>query len=989
MRTVGLMLLSTLLWFPSMAAGQSLTPLGDDVQDPLLPTGISQGDVEIFGAKVYLSSADDGAEVIHVIGEFELHIGQRRYLSAREAVIFFESRKWERRSYQHFEVYLWRDAHIIESAGTVTSAPVLYALLNSIGKVIIGADATSREGADRGPVYREAVRIRDLVARADLGDIEAQPAIHVIDLESTLKSTEPEVRPVFYFKADQTRAGIVDGRQVASLIGGVYAFQEGKPSLELRADAAVLFMAVESTDAAQSDEEEGVQQPPADLIEQRSVSGVALPGMQAGAMGGGQDVEGIYLEGDVVMTRGGRMIRASRLYYDIAHDRALVLDAVARILEPTRGVPIYIRAEKVRQLSTTEYRAWDALISSSEFHTPHFAMGASEVKFTDSTAKTATGVPIGLRAGTFEAWHTTLDLGGSPVSYWPYTKGDFKEGVSLLRGLRTGFSSRFGASIETKWHLADMMGLSNPVGFDSTLRLDYYSDRGPAGGIDVDYERENYFGLARTYYINDQGKDNLGRYRNEKPDTENRGRALIRHRQYLANDWQLTLEASYITDRGFLEEYFENEFDDGKEQETLLYLKKQVDTWSFTLLAQWRILDWTTQTEHLPEVEFRMIGEPLGDTGITFYSENRAGFVRYRPGQRDLLEYIFVRPKEDSSGVVARVETRQELEFPFTLGPLKIVPFASVRGTAWDDSPELGGTQRLFGTAGVRASMYLSRIFPDVHSDLLDIDGLRHIIKADATGWVAGSSRDSNELYPFTANVEDIDEISGATMGVRQRWQTKRGGPGRKRVVDLLMLDIEAGFFNDAPSRDREDLIEPLRERRLLIPNTEITNGFASYSRPENSISRNYLSTAMSWRINDSTALISESNFDLNDGEMAVFNLAYVVERDPRFSYLVAYRYIGETDSNLLALGANYRISDKHTIAFRESFDLDRGQTEEFTIGFIRKYPRWYVGLTIDVNEADDDFGVSISAWPEGLPRSGLGSRRFTGLTQSTGVRPN
>ena len=42
----------------------------------------------------------------------------------------------------------------------------------------------------------------------------------------------------------------------------------------------------------------------------------------------------------------------------------------------------------------------------------------------------------------------------------------------------------------------------------------------------------------------------------------------------------------------------------------------------------------------------------------------------------------------------------------------------------------------------------------------------------------------------------------------------------------------------------------------------------------------------------------------------------------------------------------------------------------------------------MDLNEADDDFGVSLSAWPEGLPRATLGSRRFTGLAESTGIRP-
>ena len=58
------------------------------------------------------------------------------------------------------------------------------------------------------------------------------------------------------------------------------------------------------------------------------------------------------------------------------------------------------------------------------------------------------------------------------------------------------------------------------------------------------------------------------------------------------------------------------------------------------------------------------------------------------------------------------------------------------------------------------------------------------------------------------------------------------------------------------------------------------------------------------------------------DGELDVANVSLTVDRTPRFSYLFGYRYIGETDSNLLGFGMNYRIDEKHTVAFREQFDL-------------------------------------------------------------------
>ena len=125
-------------------------------------------------------------------------------------------------------------------------------------------------------------------------------------------------------------------------------------------------------------------------------------------------------------------------------------------------------------------------------------------------------------------------------------------------------------------------------------------------------------------------------------------------------------------------------------------------------------------------------------------------------------------------------------------------------------------------------------------------------------------------------------------------------------------------------------------------------------------------------------------NYDINDGEVDIFNVALAVERSPRFSYLVGYRFIDEIDSNLLGFGMNYKIDEKHMLAFREQFDLDRGDTLDCSIGYVRKFPRWYVAVTFELDEAKDNAGISVSAWPEGLPRAALGSRRFTGLATTT-----
>ncbi len=54
---------------------------------------------------------------------------------------------------------------------------------------------------------------------------------------------------------------------------------------------------------------------------------------------------------------------------------------------------------------------------------------------------------------------------------------------------------------------------------------------------------------------------------------------------------------------------------------------------------------------------------------------------------------------------------------------------------------------------------------------------------------------------------------------------------------------------------------------------------------------------------------------------------------------------------------------------------------------YIRKWPRWYTALSFDVDRALDDIGVNLSIWPEGAPSMGLGSKRYTGLADSVGLK--
>ena len=938
----------------------------------MLPVEVSRTPPEFFGDYAHVWALPDGCQVVQYYGDFAIHLGDRR-LSAREAVAWMQQCRWQGQAYYHFEVFLSQQARVQDAGGTVSTGPVLFVTFNTKDPPVLQADVTTRESSADSALYLEAAKIRQVVL-GRMGTATQPGGVEVVDLGQPQLKPHLEARPLVHYHGEQT--SIDEARGTVTAIGKVYVSQglvDSAEFLEIRADTAVIFLTrkpKEEPPASSATSPAETQPFPVERVEgdkpDRTGKGVA--GVGSLGAGIGEGVSGVYLRGDVVLTRGERMIRASELYYDFENDRALILDVVMRSLAPGGELPIYVRAEQVRQLSSTEYLAKKAIVTTSEFHTPHLHIGAEEVRLVDTTPKDESGQLTGLQSGRYQIRDATLNLEGVPLAYWPTVTGDLKQGESSIRSFRAGYSKKYGATIESKWYLFNLLGLEKPQGVDGTLLLDYFSKHGPGVGTNVDYETETSQGMFRGYYIYDTGKDSLGSFRDNDPDTENRGRLTWRHREILGQGWELSLEGSYISDPNFMEQYFEGEFDEGKEQETLAYLKRQKDNWAVTGLLQARVLDFLTQTEHFPELAYYLAGEPLAEVA-SFYNESHLGMARYRPDSRRLWDRGWVLDNTKSSDMTFQSETRNEIDLPIKLGSANIVPFATGRAGYWDGSPTGGSQDRLFGMAGVRTGTEVWRLFEDVNSDLLDVHGVRHVIRPEATAWLSSSNTDSRELYPFSPGVEDIDDFYGTSLALRQRWQTKRGAPGGWRVVDWILFDVELNLFGNSPGR-------------------ELPIGRYYDSRPENSVARNHVKTDLQYRISDTTSILSDANWDLDDGSLDLFNVSYAVERSPRLSYFMGYRRIDPTDVNLIGGGINYELNAKHRVAMRAFYDIERSKLDQMEITIIRKFPRWYAALTFSVDKQINNVSMGLSVWPEGAPQAALGNRRYTKLGTSTGIRP-
>src|SRR5262249_1812011 len=160
---------------------------------------------------------------------------------------------------------------------------------------------------------------------------------------------------------------------------------------------------------------------------------------------------------------------------------------------------------------------------------------------------------------------------------------------------------------------------------------------------------------------------------------------------------------------------------------------------------------------------------------------------------------------------------------------------------------------RVGGGGGARASLPLTRLYPEAHSDLFNVHGINHKIVISGNYFNAQANepytnfpqldrlndnitdqslRDFRPQLPvfnpgngyFLATsklfdpqvyairrvvdnrIDTLADIQVFQGDVLQRWQTKRGYPGAEHIVDWMVLDTSFTYF---PASERDNFGKP------------------------------------------------------------------------------------------------------------------------------------------------------------------------------------
>ena len=712
----------------------------------------------------------------------------------------------------------------------------------------------------------------------------------------------------------------------------------------------------------------------------------------------------IYMEGNIVFRQGDRVIYADRMYYDVAAEVGTVLKA--ELLTPVRSYEglLRLKADVIRQVGRDRFFAHNAFITSSRMGRPGYRIQSGDISFEDlqfpaidpftgqQLFDPATGEPVVEHRRLATARNTLLFLGPVPVFYWPALATDATDPTFYIRHARFKNDRVFGPQILTTWNAYELLGIKQPLeGTDWDLSLDYLGDRGLGHGTTFIYDRDWFAnvpgrnaGLADFWGIKDHGTDNLGQgRRNIEPEKDYRFRLFWQHRHELPRDFRLSAQLGWISDRNFLEEYFEREWDELKDQTTRVELKRTRDNVSWSVSADARINAFFTQTEWLPRGDHFWLGQSLLGDVFTWYEHSNAGYARLRPATAPIdpgtIPWHLMPWERAVEG--ERLATRQEIDYPVQLGPVKIVPYALGELAHWGEDLNGEDLQRAYFQTGVRASVPIWRVNPMVENPLFNVHGLAHKIVFDTELAVTESNRqlqllplydplddDSIEAFrhylplpPWRLDPRDYalrtgmagwvaaqsteiaDDLMAMRMGMRHRWQTKRGVPGRRRIIDWITFDTHLTWF-PRPMRD----------------NFGKAIGLVDYD--------------FRWHVGDRLTLVSDGLFDFFDEGQQVVNFGGFLSRPPRGSLYVGMRLLdGPVSSHVLSLSYSYWMSPKWVSSFGTSVDLggEGNIGQRFTITRIGESLLISAGFNVDA--ARDNVGVNLAIEPRFLPKNRLG----------------
>jgi len=609
----------------------------------------------------------------------------------------------------------------------------------------------------------------------------------------------------------------------------------------------------------------------------------------------------------------------------------------------TGKTPVFAAGEGLQgDLSNRVYTARNSYVTSDDISTPFTKVRASYIRI--------------IPGKSIQARNAVLYVGGVPAFYFPsYTRSlDVRANHFTFI---PGYRSRFGPYLlgSYNWFLSEQL--------DGALHVDYRIKRGVGAGPDMNLHLGRWGDAdLKYYYLHDQEPDEDA---DGVPVPDNRQRFYFGYDARPFTNFNVKAAVRYESDSLLMHDFFESEYRRNPQPSTFVELNQLWDNFSLDAYVQPRVNDFNETVERLPDIRLTAFRQQLGATPVFYESESSAGWYR-----REFAE-VTNSLAAATNFSAARADTYHQLTLPKTLfGWLNVAPRVGGRFTYYGEADGPGAMTReesrgVFNT-GAEVSIKASRLWPDLQSKLLEVQGLRHIVEPSLNYVYVPQPHPSPprlpqfdyELpslrllpieYPDYNAIDSIDSQNVIRFGLRNKLQTKREG----RVENLLTWDIYTDW--------------------RLDPHTNQTTFADLYS--------DLIFRPRSW-----ITLESQIRYDIDRGQ---FRLAFhnlTLQPNDRWSWGLSHWYLLDDFSptptalgqgnNLISSTLFFRLNENWAMRATQHFEARDGRMEEQFYTLYRDFRSWTGALTFRVRDEDtgsNDYTVALTFSLKAMPRYGLG----------------
>jgi len=643
-----------------------------------------------------------------------------------------------------------------------------------------------------------------------------------------------------------------------------------------------------------------------------------------------------------------------------------------------RNGVFYISGKKAEREPGGDIMIKNAKVTTCEYvkdHHEHYSLTASSVELYPKQKRRENKYYADKGQYHMIVWNAVLRVGDVPIFYFPFLYKPPDDSLGLGVQIEGGSDSDWGYFVLTKKTLKlDFLDAST----STTLMADYYSKRGPGGGVDFEANTENSYTNAFIYGVYDKEfkDERIGRF---KYDSH-------RYDMYISNLTHITPRLDFrghielLSDQEMLHDFFKDREDRDPQPTSFVSLEYQFDRLSLGGYVRPRLNDFYSVVETLPEIRLDIPRQELFKN-IYYQGETSVGYNRMK-----WRDYDFPRSKggEDINNYESgRFDSLHMFYYPFKIfDSINIIPRAGIRLTAYSktsktkvnqkdletyfivDSPTVdrdgnilnydskGGSQFRFASEfGLEMNTKFYRSWNNAKSAFWGVDGLRHVAVPYVNyNYIPEPTLNRDKIYYFD-DIDRITEQNFVRVGIKNRLETRRGSYGKQEIYTWASVENYVDFhFN------KESGFNHMGDFGTIFK----WNPFPDFSATTDllidvgggSISR--FSTRLDYNITEDWKVFAGYLYQDEYTQRGTYSMgSSLTDITSGSSFTRSY----EKNQSIFG-GLEFPIIDDRTRgSISMYYDLEDNMINEARVGVMRTFHCWEAGVEWRVKERNDDVG--------------------------------